>query len=203
MNEAQLAHGAALLEQWALKNRQHMLEVYAQHGGVVPYMRSFADEIFELDEHECWVIKSPAWEELDRVAEVMPDMAQALQVGYCGYAVFKPRPVVEPGMKGIITYVPVHGGITFMVEDQSGAVYGFDTCHYNSSNFPNRDKNWIKWQIQVMIEGIKLAAQLEPEYLAADLDNSRKAEIIDRLRALVPEEELNFMTILNALSSEL
>jgi hypothetical protein len=48
---------------------------------------------------------------------------------YCGYCRFIERPVREVGYKGILTYVPVHGGITYANEDEDGMVYGFDCAH--------------------------------------------------------------------------
>jgi len=36
--------------------------------------------------------------------------------GLNGYAVFDKRPTIETGYNGLVGYVPVHGGITFMRE---------------------------------------------------------------------------------------
>lgn len=53
---------------------------------------------------------------------------------WCGYARFASRPVKEPGYKGILVYVPVHGGITYAQEAPNGSfVYGFDCGHASDS----------------------------------------------------------------------
>ncbi len=36
---------------------------------------------------------------------------------YCGYCTFPNRPVREQGYRGFMTYVPVHGGITYAEQE--------------------------------------------------------------------------------------
>ncbi len=93
--------------------------------------------------------------------------------GYNGYALFDKCPTIETGYNGILTYVPVHGGITFVEYFKEGVVYGFDTAHYNSEQFPRHDLEWIKGQIAVMIRGIRQAAKVEKKYLVAKKNETR------------------------------
>lgn len=49
---------------------------------------------------------------------------------WCGYVRFPKRPVQAEGHKGLLTYVPVHGGITWAEDSPDGSmVYGFDCGH--------------------------------------------------------------------------
>lgn len=51
---------------------------------------------------------------------------------WCGYVRFPKRPLQEPRFRGIVTYVPVHGGVSWAQESPDGSfVYGFD-CNHNS-----------------------------------------------------------------------
>jgi len=92
-----------------------------------------------------------------------------------GYVHFKARPTTEKGYQGILTYVPVHGGITLAEPDGKivfpwatnsllwpfytflkpcqGMIYGFDTGHCDSEKYPRADKAWIKRQIGLMLRG--------------------------------------------------
>lgn len=119
-----------------------------------------------------------------------------------GYVVFKKRPVREQGYDGILAYVPVHGGITFCEQDGSEVMYGFDTVHYNSHEFPRTDHEWIKQQILVMIYGIKIAAKVELRYLKA-VTNKGKAKWAQMVQDIQPEQSKNFGVMLNLLSGQL
>ena len=106
-------------------------------------MKEKAIETGEIDGHEYWIIPAPSEGSLN------------------GYVVFKKRPTIETGYDGILTYVPVHGGITFACEQKDGTmVYGFDTLHFDSHEKPRTDKNWVKGQIKVMLAGIKKPPKL-------------------------------------------
>lgn len=49
---------------------------------------------------------------------------------WCGYARFAVKPVKEKAHGGILTYVPVHGGISWAKPSPDGSwVYGFDCGH--------------------------------------------------------------------------
>lgn len=86
---------------------------------------------------------------------------------YNGYIIFPERPVLEEESKGILTYVPVHGGITYAEQKSDGMVYGFDTLHNDSAKFPRGNKGWIKKQISKMLKGILKAVEVEAKYLSA------------------------------------
>lgn len=107
----------------------------------------------EVDGHRYYVTKSPCF--------------QYGMSGYNGYVAFPTRPTVEQGYDGILTYVPVHGGITFADQFDEGMVYGFDTGHCDSDKVPRTDVEWVKKQIRLMIAGIKEAAKVEKQYLTS------------------------------------
>lgn len=143
----------------------------------------------EIAGHQAYIVPSPGY------------FGESLN----GYAVFSERPVKERGYEGILTYVPVHGGITYArMHDGLGIVYGFDTCHHGSRQFPISDQDWIKGQIELMVRGIKLAAELEDEYLLAAGDNEKRAEICQNILDLSEGEvSFNFGLAINILSGEL
>jgi hypothetical protein len=153
------------------------------------YIKSKAIEVFEIDDHEAWIVKNPLFD---------VDLP-LLKVGYNGYVVFKEKPVLEESYHGILTYVCVHGGITYCWHDEMGSVYGFDTGHRHSGDFPIRDINWIKEQIKSMYKGILKAASLEKDYLEHP-SNDYRAKLLE---PLVDMENLNFGVRLKFLSGEL
>lgn len=93
--------------------------------------------------------------------------------GYNGYAYFPKRLTVEQGYDGILSYVPVHGGITYAEPVGTGMLYGFDTAHYDSDKFPRTDVSWTKEQISTMILGIIQASKVEKKYLTAKKNETR------------------------------
>ena len=143
----------------------------------------------EIDGHKYWICKHP-----------MMDRGLG---GFNGYVLFPKRPVKEPAYGGILTYVPVHGGITYAEEDGDGIVYGFDTGHCDSESYPIRETEWIKGQCKIMLAAIKRAAELEDKYLLACGDNEARAEIADEIGDIQPGQKMNTMAILNALSGRL
>lgn len=98
---------------------------------------------------------------------------------YCGYCVFLKRPVIEQGYKGLLTYVPVHGGITFARETKEGKmVYGFDCGHAGDETDPRCwDELWLTHEVETMALAILIAAKYEKAYLLAE-DNEAKAAVI-------------------------
>ena len=121
---------------------------------------------------------------------------------YNGYVVFPKRPVKQREYEGILNYVPVHGGITYANYDKLGMVYGFDTNHYNSDNFPKEDFKWIKQQCEIMIEGILIASDVEKEYHKSK-SNKEKTEYIQKVADINPTNDLGFGAMLNLLSGKL
>lgn len=187
------------MNELAIRRREQIAQAVVERGPQNEWIRKDAVEIFTLDGEECWICKPPVWDEFEEIRKKFPDLH--LDVGYNGYVCFKQKPVIEPHYSGILTYIPVHGGITYCVHDEIGSVYGFDTAHAGSGEFPIRDIDWIKKNILLMILGIREAAKIEPEYLRADEDNQRRAELIQPLVDLA--DGLNFGTMINLLSGEL
>ena len=146
-------------------------------------IKAQAIEAGEIGGHEYWIVRGPF-------------------EGLNGYVVFPKRPVREPGYDGILAYVPVHGGITYAEADDLGMVYGFDTAHYDSDEFPRYDHDWVKGQIKVMLDGIKKAAEIEDKYLACKT-NKGKAKHCDAVRAVAPETKLGFGAMINFMSGKL
>ena len=98
---------------------------------------------------------------------------------YCGYVVFPARFTVEDGYNGLLTYVPVHGGITFAEEraDKSMA-YGFDCNHCDDAGKDIlRDRDWLVAECERMAIGIVAAKQCEQDYLLS-ADSEAKSAVI-------------------------
>lgn len=130
---------------------------------------------------------------------------------YCGYACFPKRPVIEQGYGGILTYVPVHGGITFAEETCDGhMVYGFDCMHADDElNELTRDEVWLTAETERMAIGIQYAAQYEKRYLLAR-DSTERAKILDEYHDKLAQTEGiefdvrdNFGALLNLLCGQL
>lgn len=98
---------------------------------------------------------------------------------YCGYCVFPKRPVIEQGYCGLLTYVPIHGGITYAKETREGKmVYGFDCAHAGDETDPRcKDDLWLTHEVETMALAILIAAKCEEAYLLAE-DNEAKAAVI-------------------------
>lgn len=125
---------------------------------------------------------------------------------YCGYVRFPKRFMRETGYNGILTYVPVHGGLTYAKEDKEGSiVYGFDCAHAGDETNPAvKDMNWLIEQCKLMARAIKIAKKYEDRYLKA-LTNKGKARILDTMieEIGIPIGNNNFGVNLNLLSGEL
>ena len=125
--------------------------------------------------------------------------------GLNGYVCFPSRPVRETGYSGILTYVPVHGGITFATDmDEGKFVYGFDTAHCDSDKFPRDTPEWIVEQINIMVAGIKRAVEVEEQYLLAH-SNEDKARAADAVWEVTDNvsKETNFGVSINLLAGKL
>ena len=130
---------------------------------------------------------------------------------YCGYCVFPKRPMIEQGYKGLLTYVPIHGGITYAEETKEGRmVYGFD-CGHAGDEADSRcsDELWLTHEIETMALAILIAAKYEKAYLLAE-DNEAKAAVIQAFldktvdvleRDLAPTD--NFGVMINLLCGRL
>lgn len=109
--------------------------------------------------------------------------------GLNGYITYPKRPVKETGYGGIVTYIPVHGGITFAKQEDDGSfTYGFDTAHCNSNEYPRNSTEWIKGQLELMVRAITLAKKLEDKYLLAEGDNEKRGDIVQKVIDLAGED---------------
>lgn len=217
------------LDEMQVRQHQRKLEWIEQNGPWNQNILNAAIQTFELNGFKCVITVNRTWPEMEKIYGPFPvkrlprklkkrikstgrwegrkavfdSGAGSTMVGYNGYVIFPQKPVIEPGYEGILTYVPVHGGITYAEHDELGSIYGFDTAHPRWRNEPTRDKGWTKQQLDIMIRGILRAAALEEEYLKADGDNKRRAEIVDQIRDITPGAELNFGEMINLMFGEL
>ena len=99
---------------------------------------------------------------------------------YCGYCIFSKRFLIETGYEGIVTYVPVHGGITYAKERKDGTmVYGFDCAHVDDDKNPRlKSLSWLKKECEFMAKALMIAKDYEQRYLLS-ATNKQKAEVID------------------------
>lgn len=168
----------------------------------------------------CWakgdlrffLVESPVYLEVQKMKALNnPQLAGSIKLltghgRYNGYVRFPKLPLVAPGYKGIVGYVPVHGGITFFQEWWDGScTYGFDTGHIWSGNIPEIINNidWLMAETESLGFGIKIAARFEPYYLNARTEQ-RKAIILDRMGEFMPlNVGENFNVMMNLMSGEL
>jgi len=127
---------------------------------------------------------------------------------YCGYVRFPTRPVQEEDYEGILTYVPVHGGITYASNQaEEGMVYGFDCAHSGDEyNTTMLDTEWLTAECEAMARAIKVAAVYEQEYLNAKGDNKRCAEILDSYQETLGRDldvSDNFGAMINLMTGRL
>jgi hypothetical protein len=149
-------------------------------------MKSQAVEIGETLGHEYWIIPGPM---------------SPRRGGLNGYAVYKKRPLIEPGYHGIVSYIPVHGGITYAEESEEGFVYGFDTAHCDSEEYPRNDHAWIIEQIETMIEGIHRAQIVEERYLnGSDEEKIKCGQFV--VDALNDQKNLPWGAMINCLCGQ-
>ena len=120
----------------------------------------------------------------------------------------------EKGYDGILTYVTVHGGITFAEQDNKGMVYGFDCRHCDDGKNPEKfnDMDWMRNECKRMAASIHIAAQYEKQYLDAGDDNEKKAELLDHFYSHIKDhgmpgfntdEGWNFGTAINLMGGDL
>jgi hypothetical protein len=168
---------------------------------------------WKKDDLRCFLFKSSAYQSfVDLSTSENPELAaigrrQLAEFGmYNAYVQFPKLPMVAPGIKGILNYVPVHGGITFFQEWWDGSVtYGFDTGHIHSGSLGAtlNDFGWLMAETESMGRGIKIAARFERFYLNARTEE-RKAVVLDRMGQFLPlDPSDNTQVLLNIMSGEL
>ena len=159
--------------------------------------------------------KLPKWTDGDHedglgIGQLLPFEQWETIVQYNGYCRFKSKPVIEKGYNGLLTYVPVHGGITFAQHKFGVSTYGFDTAHADDENNPLvKNIEWVGHQAAIMAMSIRVAAQFEPDYLRFK-EMGTKALVIDRylskLKRLMGAQlniQNNFGAMINLLSGKL
>ncbi len=112
---------------------------------------------------------------------------------YCGYVRYPKRFTIESGYDGFLTYVPVHGGLTYTKEDTNGSiVYGFDCAHCDDGGNPLcRDLDWLTAECERMDTALRLAPEYEKRYLVA-ATNKDKAAIIEEYHAALTNQGIVF-----------
>lgn len=122
--------------------------------------------------------KNPTWN-YDKT-DLLPFEEWETTQQFNGYCRFKKKPVYECGYNGILSYVQVHGGITFCEHKNGVSTYGFDTSHAGDEDDPLvRNVEWVEYQCLVMARGIQIAAQFEGDYLRFK-GNYCRAEILGK-----------------------
>jgi hypothetical protein len=153
---------------------------------------------------EFWALYSPMREEALRMQKD-PRISHLFNPNALnGYVVFLKRhaPSIPSGMNNIVQYIPVHGGITYARKDSYAAVWGFDTAHCNSNDYPIDKIEWIMNECNNLLLGLLLAEKLWPEFKQAT--NERKAQIADELLNITDPgapltDKLGFNALLNTL----
>lgn len=157
----------------------------------------------EIDGYPYYVVEIPpviTKEVLDTLKGDMPTIFDSLMEGnlcnsvYNGYIVFPKRPVKEAGMMGIISYVQVHGGISYAEAEPDGSmVYGFDTRHAYSPLIKSVD--FIVDEIRHMLAGILKAAELEPIYLSEGITEEHKKAAVNAVITTRPNASVETSSI--------
>lgn len=107
---------------------------------------------------------------------------------YCGYIRFKQPVVKEEGYQGLLTYVPVHGGITYAEHDAEGWVYGFDCAHLRDAENPLfQQMPWLVKETISMAISIIEASKWEYYYLLRK-ESWIRAEVIDAFHEALEEK---------------
>ena len=123
-------------------------------------------------------------EELKGIPEELRSGPIGIQVAWhCGYVRFPHNPFVEhKGYDGILTYVPVHGGLTYAEEDWDGSmVYGFDCNHGGDGRKAELQcRVWLKEHCEMMGKAIIICSWYESKYLNAKTDEARAA-VVDEM----------------------
>lgn len=113
------------------------------------------------------------------------DGAQDYRAPWNGYVHFVVSPLQRTsGYEGILTYVPVHGGITYGGRNDDGsATYGFDCAHGGDEKNPDwHDIERVKAETERMGECIRIAASYEEPYERA-WGNEEKAAVLDEFHS--------------------
>jgi hypothetical protein len=146
------------------------------------------------DDLRFFLCESPVWLEFQEMKQKDPALYYRLSSlsrpgRFNGYVRFPKLPMVAPGLRGILDYIPVHGGLTFFQEWWDGSVtYGFDTGHLVSMEMKEiiNDVEWMMAETESMGRSIQIASRFERYYLNAGEDNDKKARVLDRMGKFLP-----------------
>ena len=140
------------------------------------------------------------------------DFAKYLHDGYfTGYARFKDKlfkgyyKKKKPNYLGFLTYIPVHGGITYAKKDEYGYVYGFDCVHSGDEDNPNlKDINYIAKQCELLGDMLFYCKEHKDKYDKANT-NQEKSIIIQDFIEKFPqaEQKLNFGALINLIGGKI
>ena len=160
-----------------------------------------------------WVTHVAHREEWLRIRRDLPELELASKLldpdALNGYVAFDKRhaPRVGDGTGNIVQYIPVHGGVTYAEKDSYAAVWGFDTMHCRSEEEPRTDPAWILANCYVLYRGLKLGAELWPEFRRANC--ARRAELAQQLIDLNEEQSgqplhqrLGFEALINLMTGQ-
>lgn len=144
---------------------------------------------------EIWIAYSTMRKEALRIKQerlglkLVDELSDALN----GYVAFPKRdaPRLPTGDQNLVQYIPVHGGITYVVKDSFAAVWGFDTLHYSSEEQPRADQDWIRGQCLILYYGLRLAAKLWPEFRRAS--HARRVELAQAMLDILPGTQVRDM----------
>lgn len=110
----------------------------------------------------------------------------------CGYARFPAEFPIDDYNVGVMKFVPVHGGITYAKRDKDGTViFGFDAAHDNSPPHEEQTDEWLTKQCRVMIQGVRMAPTLNPEFAKAETPEER-GKVADKVCGLARDQQMNF-----------
>lgn len=102
-----------------------------------------------------------------------------------GYVAFPKRHAPCAIDDELAKLIPVHGGISYAVKDQTAAVWGFDFQHIFSGLLPASDPKFVRWQCEVLADGLLRVREL----------HSRRPRLsfraaAEELQTLIPESSL-------------
>lgn len=114
---------------------------------------------------ECFVVQSET-ERYDELPESVKEFIP--RAWYCGYVRLNRKLFRERDVNGLLTYIPVHGGISYRGVDSEGCtVFGFDCNHSDDT-----DDGLSKWTREAAMRetdklalGLIVATRFEDAYL--------------------------------------
>jgi hypothetical protein len=156
---------------------------------------------------EIWIAYTPLREEFLKLRS-NPEFTYAGLLGdpdaLNGYVAFPKRRaprIPRNDVGNLVQYIPVHGGVTYARKDAYAAVWGFDTCHYDSHRQPITDRDWIRNECLILLMGLQIADKMWPEFRRAS--QTRRAGLAQMLIDIVPggdlRDKLGFTALVNTI----